>query len=106
MMRISEKSEGINACQSGRLFCAVPGQRVVASNALAFEMMDKYPVAELHTLVISKRHVGSFFDLFEPEKRAINQLLEQARTKIVARDGSVKGFNIGINSGRSGRTDD
>jgi ATP adenylyltransferase len=100
MMRISQKvREGINARQQDCIFCEVPDQRVVVSNALAFAILDKYPVTELHTLVISKRHVGSFFDLFEPERRAINLLLDQARTKIVARDSSVEGFNIGINSG-------
>ena len=77
----------------------MPDQRVIASNALAFAILDKHPVTQLHTLVISRRHVATFFDLFEPERRAINQLLDEARTKIVAKDSSVEGFNVGINSG-------
>ena len=64
-------------------------------------------MTELHTLVISKRHVASFFDLFEPERRAINQLLDEARAKIVARAVSVEGFNVGMNSGEvAGQTID
>jgi diadenosine tetraphosphate (Ap4A) HIT family hydrolase len=73
--------------------------RVIAFNALAFAVSDKYPATELHTLVISKRHVATFFDLFEPERRAINQLLDQLRDEIIKKDGLVSGFNIGMNNG-------
>ena len=67
--------EEINARQSGCVFCELPSDRVIATNALAFAIRDNYPVTELHTLVISRRHAATFFDLFEPERRAINQLL-------------------------------
>jgi ATP adenylyltransferase len=49
--------------------------------------------------VISKRHAPTFFDLFEPERRAINQLLDKVRAEIVQKDDSVSGFNIGMNNG-------
>jgi ATP adenylyltransferase len=52
-------------------------------NALALAIRDNYPVTELHTLVIPKRHATTFFDLFEPEKRAINQLLDGLRVEIM-----------------------
>jgi diadenosine tetraphosphate (Ap4A) HIT family hydrolase len=91
--------EGINARQSGYIFCDVPEDRIVAFNTLAFAVHDKYPVTELHTLVISKRHVSTFFELFEPERRAINQLLDKVHTEIVQKDAFVSGFNIGINNG-------
>jgi ATP adenylyltransferase len=60
---------------------------------------DKYPVTTLHTLVISKRHTPTFFDLFEPERRAINQLLDKVRVDIMQKDASVRGFNVGMNNG-------
>jgi diadenosine tetraphosphate (Ap4A) HIT family hydrolase len=60
---------------------------------------DNYPVTQLHTLVISKRHATTFFDLFEPERRAINQLLDGLRVEITKKDPLVTGFNIGMNSG-------
>jgi ATP adenylyltransferase len=93
--------EGINARQTGCVFCEVPDQRVITFNALALAIRDKYPVTELHTLVIPKRHVPSFFDLFEPERRAVNQLLIELRVEIERKDASVTGFNIGINNGES-----
>jgi diadenosine tetraphosphate (Ap4A) HIT family hydrolase len=70
-------------------------------NVLAFAIRDRYPVTELHTLVVPKRHVATFFDLFEPERRAINHLLIELRTEIEKKDASVSGFNIGINNGES-----
>jgi diadenosine tetraphosphate (Ap4A) HIT family hydrolase len=91
--------EQINARQSDCIFCNLSADRVIASNALAFAIRDNYPVTQLHTLVISKRHVMSFFDLFEPERRAINQLLDGLRSDVMKKDVSVSGFNIGMNSG-------
>ena len=93
--------EGMNARQSGCVFCELPSDRVIVSNALAFAIRDNYPVTELHTLVAPKRHAVTFFDLFEPERRSINQLLVGLRAEIVTKDASVTGFNIGINSGNT-----
>jgi diadenosine tetraphosphate (Ap4A) HIT family hydrolase len=53
----------------------------------------------MHTLVIPRRHAPTFFDLFEPERRAINLLLDRVRADILAADNSAQGFNIGINCG-------
>jgi HNH endonuclease len=47
--------EGINARRSDCIFCELPADRIIASNALAFSIRDNYPVAELHTLVMPTR---------------------------------------------------
>jgi diadenosine tetraphosphate (Ap4A) HIT family hydrolase len=91
--------EGINARQPGCIFCEIPDERIIAYNPLAFAIHDKYPVTTLHTLVISKRHAPTFFDLYDPERRAISKLLDKVRDGIVKKDSSVSGFNIGINNG-------
>src|SRR6516164_9949252 len=93
--------EGLSARLSGCVFCELQADRVIASNALALAIRDNYPVTELHTLVIPKRHAPTFFELFEPERRSINQLLVGLRAEIVTKDASVTGFNIGINSGNT-----
>ncbi len=93
--------EGINARQSGCIFCNVSAERVVSSNPLAFAVRDSYPVTELHTLVIPIRHTATFFELFEPERRGINQLLDKLRAEITTKDASVTGFNIGTNNGEA-----
>jgi diadenosine tetraphosphate (Ap4A) HIT family hydrolase len=91
--------EGINKRQTGCTFCELPENRITAFNALAIAFRDKYPVTPLHTLIIPKRHAATFFDLFEPERRAVNYLLDEARTEIMSKDASVTGFNVGINNG-------
>jgi ATP adenylyltransferase len=68
---------------------------------LAASAYGYYPVTRLHTLVIPKRHAATFFDLFEPERRAMNQLLDWLRTEIMKVDLAVNGFNIGMNNGDS-----
>src|SRR5262245_61480328 len=93
--------EGLNARLSGCIFCEVQPDRVIASNSLALAIRDNYPVTELHALVVPRRHCRTFFDLFEPERRAINQLLDEVRTEILGRDSSVSGFNVGINNGEA-----
>jgi len=90
--------EGQSRAKKGCLFCEQQSA-AEAENELAFVVKDKYPVTPLHKLIIPKRHAATFFDLFEPERRAINLLLDLARTAILASDKNVEGFNIGMNNG-------
>ena len=60
---------------------------------------DKYPVTPLHTLIIPKRHVSDYFDLHQPERNAIDQLLHDRKQSIEAEDATVTGFNVGMNCG-------
>ena len=81
------------------IFCNVNKERFIAENELVFAVRDRFPVTELHSLVIPKRHVNDFFDLTKEELIACNELLQIVKEDILAKDGSVKGFNIGVNSG-------
>jgi ATP adenylyltransferase len=83
----------------GCVFCEMPTGRVIAENELCFAVRDQYPVTELHTLVIPKRHVADFFDLYQPERNAIHSMLDELRRKIQGVDPAVTGFNVGINAG-------
>jgi diadenosine tetraphosphate (Ap4A) HIT family hydrolase len=77
----------------------MPQARIVAENELAFAVSDLYPVTEGHTLVIPKRHIGSYFALYQPELNAVNQLLQGHQEAIRQADTSVVAFNIGVNDG-------
>ena len=81
------------------VFCQLPAGRVIAENELAVAFLDLYPVTERHTLVIPKRHVSDYFDLYQPERNAIQALLEQQRQLVLVEDPAVAGFNIGVNAG-------
>lgn len=82
------------------LFCKAEERRIIAENELCYAIHDKYPVTPNHTLVMPKRHVADYFDLYQPELNAINSLLQEQRARILAEDRSVTGFNVGINAGR------
>lgn len=85
--------------QPGCVFCTMAEEHVAAKNPFAYSVRDTSPVTPLHTLILPRRHVASYFDLEAGEKDAIDELLERSRRDILALDPSVKGFNIGINVG-------
>ncbi len=81
------------------VFCQLPNSRVIAENELAIAFLDLYPVTQHHTLIIPKRHVADYFDLYQPERNAIQALMEQQRWQIIRNDSNVAGFNVGVNAG-------
>jgi diadenosine tetraphosphate (Ap4A) HIT family hydrolase len=81
------------------IFCNPVDRAVLAENGLAFAIHDKYPVTPNHTLVIPRRHAATFFDISEPERRAVNLILDAIRQKILTADRTVEGFNVGMNCG-------
>ena len=80
-------------------FCNLNQTDILEYDKLAFAFRDGYPVTELHTLVVPRRHVATYFDLPDEERQSIHKLLETQREKIVAEDSSAEGFNIGWNCG-------
>lgn len=52
-------------------FCTLPAGRVVEENELALLILDGYPVTTGHSLIIPKRHVGSFFEATALERAAL-----------------------------------
>lgn len=83
----------------GCLFCELGSDRIVAENELCVAIRDAFPVTPLHTLIIPKRHVADYFDLYQPELNAIHSLLAEQREIIHSKDASVTSFNVGINAG-------
>ena len=82
------------------LFCNTNNREYIFENDLAFSAYDSYPVSKFHILIIPKRHVKNYFDLSKKEILACDQLIKNMKIQIEDRDKSVKGFNIGTNSGK------
>jgi ATP adenylyltransferase len=80
-------------------FCSIDPSSIITGNKLVFAIRDAYPVTPLHTLVLPRRHVPTYFDLYLPEMMGIDELLRQLRNDIVKVDSTVEGFNVGINVG-------
>jgi diadenosine tetraphosphate (Ap4A) HIT family hydrolase len=83
------------------IFCNEKKNNIIDENDHAYASYDPYPVSEKHCLIVPKRHVKDYFDLSEKEILACNQLIKSMKIKIEKKDTSVKGFNIGTNSGKA-----
>ena len=79
-------------------FCTLPGSRIIDSNPFGLVIRDGYPISPGHTLVIPKRHVGSFFELNPEEASDLMSLLRRAKT-VLEMEFKPEGYNIGINDG-------
>jgi diadenosine tetraphosphate (Ap4A) HIT family hydrolase len=81
------------------LFCNILQDRVIAENSIAYAIRDGFPVTEGHTLIIPKNHVDEYFGLSIEELLGCDNLLKSVRRDLLLVDDSIKGFNIGMNSG-------
>lgn len=97
---IAKARKGRGARANGCRFCQVAAP-TVGSNTLSYAIRDGNPVTSLHTLIIPRRHVESFFDLRSGERNAIFALLDKMKSDIQKQDDAVEGFNVGINDGEA-----
>ena len=79
-------------------FCALPIERIIDSNDLGITIRDGFPVTPGHTLVIPKRHVGSWFEIGHEEQQCLMELLTKAQ-KALEKEFNPDGYNVGINDG-------
>ena len=93
-----DMAESYNHRQEACSFCDIPSG-VLVERELAVAIADRYPVTPLHTLIIPKRHVSDYLDLHQPERNAVDQLLQIRKQVIEAEDATVTGFNVGMNCG-------
>ena len=79
-------------------FCTLPTERIIDSNEFGVTIRDGFPVSPGHILVIPKRHVGSWFETSKEEQIGLMELLTKAQ-KVLEKEFSPDGYNIGINDG-------
>ena len=82
------------------IFCNLPEERIIKSYELFNIIRDLYPVTYLHSLVIPKRHVESYFDLYDEELEELSIVLKELKVDLEKTDDKISGFNIGINIGK------
>jgi diadenosine tetraphosphate (Ap4A) HIT family hydrolase len=80
-------------------FCGLPDERIIDETETCLVIRDLYPVTPLHTLIITKRHVASYFDMSDQERQDIQKLVDKHQQRIGKEDETVSGFNVGINCG-------
>ena len=81
------------------IFCNVPYERIVNEYKYFYIIRDLYPVTNLHSLIIPKRHVVSYFECNQNEYDEIPIILNTQKTELKLTDDSITGFNIGMNIG-------
>jgi diadenosine tetraphosphate (Ap4A) HIT family hydrolase len=79
-------------------FCSLTAERLVLQSELSVVIRDGFPVSPGHTLIIPKRHVGSFFEITDAERADLMSLLARARGEL-EREFHPAGYNVGINDG-------
>jgi diadenosine tetraphosphate (Ap4A) HIT family hydrolase len=79
-------------------FCNLQPSQILESDTHGLVIRDGFPVSPGHTLVLPKRHLGSFFELEGSERDDLLRLLDHAKAQIQS-EFKPDGFNIGINDG-------
>ena len=85
----------INNC----LFCNIEEDRIVHEYKHFYVIRDAFPVTPLHSLIITKRHVVSYFQCSKEEHDEIPMILDTQKTELKILDNTITGFNIGMNIG-------
>jgi ATP adenylyltransferase len=83
------------------VFCLKKNCDIIFSSNYFFLIRDTiYPVTKHHTLIITNRHVESFFDLNSDELRNLSDILKSQKKILLNLDNKITGFNVGVNIGK------
>ena len=80
-------------------FLALPQDAWVASNALAFAILDRYPVSPGHTLIITRRLIPTWFEATREEQLAMLELVDRIKAQLDLQSPKPDGYNVGFNAG-------
>ena len=81
------------------VFCNLLPKEIVNEYKNFFVIRDAYPVTPLHSLIITKRHVVSYFQCSKEELNEIPIILDTQNTELKILDDTITGFNISMNIG-------
>jgi ATP adenylyltransferase len=80
-------------------FCAPHAEaELLTESATMYAVLDKYPVSNGHTLILTKQHRRDYFSLSEKEKTALQLMIERVKILLDQRY-APDGYNIGMNCG-------
>ena len=80
-------------------FCNIDDKRIISNYDDYYVIRDLFPVTELHTLIIPKRCVASYFDLNDRELYNLQQIIKKEKEELINIDKTISGFNLGVNDG-------
>lgn len=86
------------------IFCDLSVQRILAETPLTRTLLDGFPVSPGHTLIVTRRHVETWFDATAEEQVEILAAIARAKATL-DQTHHPDGYNIGTNAGAaSGQT--
>jgi superfamily II DNA or RNA helicase/diadenosine tetraphosphate (Ap4A) HIT family hydrolase len=80
-------------------FLAIPPERWLCANGVAFAFRDNHPVSPGHALVVARRVVPTWFEATREEQLGILDLVEQVKAMLEVQDPRPDGYNVGFNAG-------
>ena len=82
------------------IFCSKRNCKVIKNTKFFFIIRDtSYPVTKHHTLIITNRHIESYFDLNKDEISELDEIIKDQKKELLFLDKNISGFNIGTNIG-------
>jgi diadenosine tetraphosphate (Ap4A) HIT family hydrolase/HKD family nuclease len=81
-------------------FEQVPSERWIASNESAFALRDAFPVSPGHSLVITKRRIGTWWEATQAERHDVMTLVDIVKARLDA-ELQPDGYNVGFNAGEA-----
>ena len=81
------------------IFCNIEEDRIFHEYKHFYVLRDAFPVTPLHSLIITKRHVVSYFQCSKEEHDEIPIILDTQKTELKILDDTITGFNVGMNIG-------
>lgn len=84
------------------IFCEIfktNQEAILAQNDSFFLIRDKFPVTRGHSLIISKRHFETIFEMTPKEAKDLPDMLNQAK-KMLDRDFHPDAYNVNSNNGK------
>jgi diadenosine tetraphosphate (Ap4A) HIT family hydrolase len=80
------------------VYCDFDDYDVIAKNDFGVVLPESKPLSQGHCVIIPLRHVSSFFEVSDKERKSLMSLLELARNELVLRH-QPAGFHVGFNDG-------
>ncbi|MEB3767397.1 HIT family protein [Acinetobacter sp. MD2] len=80
------------------IYCNVDDYDIIAKNDFGTVFPEPKPLSKGHVVIVPVRHISSFFEISDKERKSLLSLLEQARNELKILH-HPEGFHIGFNDG-------
>lgn len=80
-------------------FCSPATASIFHEEELVIGIWDAFPASDGHALLVTRRHIGSWFEATAAERAALTEATNHARRAIQGRFPSIDHFNLGVNVG-------